>query len=80
MEFKISMLQLYPDFFEFVQRHQKNPLSRNRTSDLRISFEKQLQSSALPIELSAVSPAHEAISVVYIKIKNYTHINEERFE
>ena len=39
MEFKISMLQLYPDFFEFVQRHQKNPLSRNRTSDLKITNE-----------------------------------------
>jgi hypothetical protein len=36
MEFKISILSLYLDFFEFVQLHQKNPLSRNLTSDLNI--------------------------------------------
>jgi hypothetical protein len=37
-------------------------LSRNRTSDLMITT-KQLQSSALPIELSAVLEPRMAISV-----------------
>ena len=46
-------------------------LSRNRTSDLMITT-KQLQSSALPIELSAVEP-HMAISVGDNEMTFFTH-------
>lgn len=46
-------------------------LSRNRTSDLMITT-KQLQSSALPIELSAVEP-HTAISVGDNEMTFFTH-------
>lgn len=46
-------------------------LSRNRTSDLMITT-KQLQSSALPIELSAVEP-HMAISVGDNEMAFFTH-------
>ena len=48
-----------------------NLLSRNRTSDLMITT-KQLQSSALPIELSAVEP-HMAISVGDNEMAFFTH-------
>ena len=49
----------------------KTPLSRNRTSDLRITTNR-LQSSALPIELSAVN--HTAITVRDNNIHILTHL------